>query len=172
MTMVERGSDMDVHPGGPLQVFDTALGRIGVLICYDVEFPLLGRRLMELGVQILLAPSYTEGASGYWRVRIGAMARALEGQCITLHAPCLHDGNACVAMGGATGAAGIFGPPDLGFPDDGVIALGEMGKPGWVVADIAADAVDHVRQQGRVRNFDHWSKQLERLQPTISSAAE
>jgi hypothetical protein len=58
-----------------------------VLICYDAEFPLLGRALMEAGVEILLVPSCTEALSGYWRVRVGAMARALEGQCVVVHAP-------------------------------------------------------------------------------------
>ena len=74
MTMVER--DIAVVPGAPLQVFDTTLGRVGVLICYDGEFPDLGRALVDAGVQIILAPSFTKAVSGYWRVRIGAMARA------------------------------------------------------------------------------------------------
>jgi predicted amidohydrolase len=64
MTRFER-EQWDVVPGGPLKVFDTRLGRIGVLICYDAEFPLLGRALMEAGVEILLVPSCTEALSGY-----------------------------------------------------------------------------------------------------------
>src|SRR5690606_20895025 len=38
MTRFER-EQWGVSPGGPLRLFDTALGRIGVLICYDSEFP-------------------------------------------------------------------------------------------------------------------------------------
>ncbi len=62
---------------GPLTLFDTALGRIGVLICYDCEFPLLARHLTEAGADLLLIPSATETVGGYSRVRIGAMAGCL-----------------------------------------------------------------------------------------------
>jgi hypothetical protein len=41
-----------------------ALGRIGVLICYDAEFPLLGRALVEAGAEILLVPSCTDALAG------------------------------------------------------------------------------------------------------------
>ncbi len=78
MTRFEA-EEWDVIPGNGLQVFDTALGKIGILICYDSEFPLLGRALTDC--DIICVPSVTETLAGYWRVRIGAMARALENQC-------------------------------------------------------------------------------------------
>lgn len=53
MTMFER-DPWDVTGGCPLKVFDTELGKIGILICYDSEFPLLGRALAD--VDILLVP--------------------------------------------------------------------------------------------------------------------
>ena len=86
MTRFEREA-MDVVAGAGLSLFETALGRIGVLICYDSEFPLLGRALAEAGAEIILAPSATEMEAGFTRVRVGAMARALENQCICVHAP-------------------------------------------------------------------------------------
>jgi predicted amidohydrolase len=110
------------------QVFDTALGRIGVLICYDAEFPLLGRALIEAGVEILLVPSCTEALSGYWRVRIGAMARALEGQCVVVHSPTVGPAPWSPAVDMNTGAAAIYGPPDLGFPETGVLAEGDAER--------------------------------------------
>jgi len=162
MTMGER-VELDVHPGGPLRVFDTGLGRIGVLICYDVEFPLLARTLIEAKVEIILTPSCTEKLSGYWRVRVGAMARALEGQCIVVHSPTVGDADWCAVASGNTGAAAIYGPPDLGFPETGVLAEGKMNQPGWVYADIPQDAVAKVRSDGRVRNFAHWVEQADRV---------
>src|SRR6056297_4041318 len=81
MTRFER-EDWDVVPGGPLTLFDTTLGKIGILICYDAEFPLLGRALAE--AEILLVPSVTEALAGHSRVRIGARARALENQCVSV----------------------------------------------------------------------------------------
>ena len=158
MTMDER-EEMHVHSGAPLQVFDTVLGRIGILICYDSEFPLLARALAETGVEILLVPSFTETLAGYWRVRIGAMARALEGQCVTVQSPCIGDAPGCPAMGATTGAGAIYGPPDLGFPPTGVLAEGALNHPGWVYADLPENAVAQVRAKGHVRNFAHWQEQ-------------
>ncbi|TAD95903.1 MAG: GNAT family N-acetyltransferase, partial [Bacteroidetes bacterium] len=45
--------------GSKLGVFDTDCGRIGILICYDVEFPELSRLYAEEGVEILFVPFLT-----------------------------------------------------------------------------------------------------------------
>ncbi len=71
-----------VHRSGVegLKAFETSIGKLGILICYDNEFPMLGRRLAEMGVELVLAPSCTDTLAGSYRVRIGAQARALENQ--------------------------------------------------------------------------------------------
>ena len=158
MTRFER-DDWGVAGAGPLRVFDTDLGRIGILICYDCEFPLLARALVEAGVELLLVPSCTEAREGYWRVRIGAMARALEGQCVAVMASLV---GLCPQIYGVeenTGAGGVFGPPDRGFPADGVLALGEMDRPGWTHARVSRDAIADVRADGHVLNMAHWVEQ-------------
>jgi N-carbamoylputrescine amidase len=43
--------------GRELPVFDTQLGRIGVLVCYDIWFPEAARTLALKGAQILCVPS-------------------------------------------------------------------------------------------------------------------
>ncbi|MEH6752071.1 MAG: carbon-nitrogen hydrolase family protein [Paracoccaceae bacterium] len=144
---------------GPLRVFDTDLGRIGILICYDSEFPLLARDLMERGVEILLVPSCTEALEGYWRVRIGAMARALEGQCVTVMSSLVGKQPRLYAVEENTGTGGIFGPPDRGFPPTGVIAEGKLNRPGWTYATVDLAAVRDVRADGHVLNLSHWSEQ-------------
>jgi predicted amidohydrolase len=63
MTPFER--DWGISGGAAPNVFATALGRIGVAICYDSEFPLLVRALAEAGAEIVLIPSCTEFVSGY-----------------------------------------------------------------------------------------------------------
>jgi predicted amidohydrolase len=161
MTRFEREA-WDVVPGGPLRAFDTALGRIGVLICYDAEFPLLGRALMEAGVEILLVPSCTEALSGYWRVRVGAMARALEGQCVVVHAPVVGPADWSPAVDLNTGAAAIYGPPDLGFPATGVLAEGALNVPGWVTAELDRAAIARVRRDGAVLGHAHWPESARR----------
>jgi predicted amidohydrolase len=169
MTRFER-EEWNVVPGGPLRVFDTALGRIGVLICYDAEFPLLGRALMEAGVEILLVPSCTEALSGYWRVRVGAMARALEGQCVVVHAPVVGPADWSPAVDLNTGAAAIYGPPDLGFPETGVLAEGALNVPGWIMAQVDRAAIARVRRDGAVLGHAHWPESASRAEVSLPCA--
>ncbi|QFT57682.1 C-N hydrolase family amidase [Sulfitobacter sp. THAF37] len=150
----------DVVPGNALQVFDTALGKIGILICYDSEFPLLGRALTDC--DIICVPSVTEALAGYWRVRIGAMARALENQCITAMSSVVGEGDWSDALGTSFGAGGIFAPPDVGFPPTGVLAVGELNAPGWTYAEVDLGQVAHVRRDGVVLNRRHWNGQIGR----------
>lgn len=164
MTRWER-DPMDCHGGAPLVLMDTALGKIGVLICYDSEFPLLGRALIEAGAEILLVPSATESLAGYSRVRIGAMARALEGQCVAAHAPTQGDARWNEVVDANTGAAAIYGPPDKGFPPTGILAEGAFDTPGWVTAQVDLDAIREVRRDGHVLNKAHWGEQLDRVGP-------
>lgn len=166
MTRFER-EDWDVVPGQGLSVFDSALGRIGVLICYDSEFPLLGRALAEAGCEILLVPSATETLAGFTRVRVGGMARALENQCAVVHSPVVGIAEWCGGMEENTGRAAIYGPPDRGWPATGILAEGGMGAPGWTYADIALEAVREVRADGGVLNFRHWAEQENRLSVSL-----
>lgn len=156
MTRFER-EVWHVQGGDPLQVFDTAIGRIGILICYDSEFPLLGRALSACDV--VLVPSCTEALAGYWRVRIGAMARALENQCVTVMASLVGTAPWSEAVDVSTGAGGVFCPPDTGFPATGVLALGALNQPGWTYADVDLKAITAVRENGIVLGRSHWSDQ-------------
>lgn len=159
MTRFER-EEWGVVAGGPLQLFDTALGRIGILICYDSEFPLLGRAMAE--ADLILVPSCTEALTGYSRVRIGSMARALENQCVTVMSSTVGRCDWSEAVDENTGMGGIFGPPDTGFPATGVIAEGHLNQPGWTYADVDLDRIAHVRADGVVLNRRHWDDQTGR----------
>lgn len=156
MTRFER-EEWGIAAGGPLKLFDTALGKIGVLICYDSEFPLLGRALAE--ADILLVPSCTEALAGYWRVRIGAMARALENQCVAAMSSITGENPWSEAVDANTGMGGIFGPPDKGFPGTGVLAEGVLNQPGWTYAEADLASIAAVRADGHVLNRRHWAEQ-------------
>jgi predicted amidohydrolase len=162
MTRFER-EEWDIAPGAALKLFETALGRIGILICYDAEFPLIARALVSEGAEILLVPACTRSMQGYWRVRIAAMARALEGQCVVVQASALSDAEWLAAAGKAVGAAGIYAPPDLSFPEDGVIAAGKLDAPGWVYGEATLEAIREVRHAGTVLTLRHWEEQDARL---------
>lgn len=158
MTRFER-EEWGIAAGRNLRLFRTELGLMGVTICYDSEFPLISRALVEEGAELLLVPSCTDALHGYWRVRIGAQARALEGQCYAVHAPTVGEAAWSEAVDANRGAAGVYGPPDLGFPDDGVVAIGKLDQPSWVMAEVDLDRVRTVRAEGRVLNVDHWPEQ-------------
>ncbi|MBV7396627.1 carbon-nitrogen hydrolase family protein [Mameliella sediminis] len=156
MTRFER-EEWHIAPGGPLRVFDTVLGRIGILICYDSEFPLLGRALSE--VDILLVPSVTEALTGHSRVRIGAQARALEAQCVAVMSSVVGEADWSEAIDVSVGRGAIFGPPDTGFPATGIFAEGALNVPGWTYADVDMAAIAEVRRNGVVLNRLHWQDQ-------------
>lgn len=156
MTRFER-EVWNVVPGGPLQVFDTALGKIAILICYDAEFPLLGRALSD--AEILLVPSCTEALAGHTRVRIGAMARALEQQCVVAMSSTVGSAKWSEAVDENCGKGGVFGPPDRGFPDTGVFAQGALNAPEWCLATIDLGTIADVRADGIVLNRTHWDEQ-------------
>ena len=167
MTRFER-EEWGVIGGNALQVFDTAIGKIGILICYDSEFPLLGRALAECDV--ICVPSVTETLAGYWRVRIGSMARALENQCITAMSSVVGKADWSEALGQSYGAGGIFCPPDRGFPPTGILGMREVNAPGWTVADADLAQVAEVRADGIVLNRRDWQDQIGRDGKAINVA--
>lgn len=159
MTRFERES-WDVRGGAPLTVFDTALGKLGILICYDAEFPLLGHALAE--ADVILVPSCTDALAGYTRVRVGARARALENQCFTVMSSTVGTVDWSPAVDENTGCGGIFCPPDLGLPADGIVAEGRLNAPGWTFASLDLALTERVRRDGAVLNAAHWGEQVGR----------
>ena len=145
-----------VAPGALPRVFDTPWGRIGIAICYDVEFPTLVRAQVEQGAWLILAPSCTDSLHGFNRVRLSARARALENQCFVAVAPTVGFAPALATLDENHGYAAVFGPVDRGFPADGIIARGTLDQPAWLFADLDSTHLDAVREDGAVRNFRDW----------------
>ncbi|MEL6188791.1 MAG: carbon-nitrogen hydrolase family protein [Myxococcota bacterium] len=76
-----RFSESDrTTPGSELVVADTALGRIGLTICYDLRFPELFLALADAGAEVILVPSAFTVPTGadHWEVLL--RARAIETQ--------------------------------------------------------------------------------------------
>ena len=158
MTRFER-EQWGISAGEVLKVFDTTLGRLAITICYDVEFPLLARAQVEAGATLILAPSCTDTVAGYWRVRLGAQARALENQCAVVQASLVGEAPWSPAVDVNVGAAGIYTPPDRGLPDDGVLAVGAWNRPQWLYAEVDPRRLEAVRADGQVFNHRDWSHQ-------------
>ncbi len=153
--------------GGEAQpVIETPLGRIGVAICYDSEFPLIARRLVNAGAEVICVPSCTDALAGYYRVRIGCQARALENQCYVVQAPTVGSAPWSIVLDENIGAAAVYGPPDRGFPADGIVAMGELNQAQWVYAELDCELVATVRSDGNVLGHRDWDADAHVLPPT------
>ncbi len=146
-----------------LKAFETPIGRLGILICYDNEFPMLGRKLAELGVDLVLAPSCTDTLAGAYRVRIGAQARALENQYAVLSSPTAGEAPWSPAVDENRGRAALYVPSDYGMPASGIIAESEsdaVTESTLLIADIDLAAVARLRTEGQVATRRDWPEQF------------
>jgi predicted amidohydrolase len=149
-----------ISAGNELKCFDTDFGKIAINICYDSEFPLLARKQVERGVNLILAPSCTDTLAGYHRVKIGCQARALENQCYVVQASLVGSAPWSEAVDVNVGAAAIYTPVDRGFPDNGILTIGNLNAVQWVIGEIDLAQCSKVREQGQVFNYRDWPKQL------------
>ncbi|MFW7380159.1 MAG: GNAT family N-acetyltransferase [Oligoflexus sp.] len=151
LTKVEEKSWI-MTGGDTLRVFDTDAGKIGILICYDVEFPELARIQNQLGMKILFVPFWTDTKNGYLRVQRCAQARAIENECY-------------VAISGSVGnlpkvdnaeiqyaQSAVYSPSDFAFPHDAVIAETSPNTEMTLIVDLDMDKLDRLRYEGSVRN--------------------
>jgi predicted amidohydrolase len=149
-----------IQPGDEIKVFTTPWGPVGIAICYDSEFPLIARQQVERGAKLILVPSCTDTYAGYNRVRIGCQARALENQCYVVMSPIVGQIDWSAAQEIYIGAAGIYTPPDVGFPGNGVLVQGELNADQTIIATLELSKVDHVREYGQVLNHRDWELQV------------
>lgn len=149
-----------INSGEELKCFDTEYGRIAINICYDSEFPMLARKQVEAGANLILVPSCTDTLAGYHRVKIGCQARALENQCYVVQSPTVGEAPWSESVDVNIGAAAVYTPVDRSFPDNGILAIGELNAVQWVMAEISLSACETVRQQGQVFNYRDWPLQM------------
>lgn len=136
-----------------LSVFETKWGKFGIQTCYDVEFGIGSKLLCEAGTEVIFAPSCTETLKGATRVHVGARARALENQCYVVVSQTIGNAVWSPAVDINYGYAAIYSTPDLGFPDDGIVEMGEPQKNMWLFAELEMEKIHEVRKNGSVLNF-------------------
>ena len=147
-----------IEPGDVLRVFAHDGLRLGVAVCYDIEFPLPVRAQCEAGARLLLVPSCTDTAAGATRVRVGCLARALENRCFVAQAVTAGQAPWSPALDVNTGEAAVYAPMDAGLPDDGVLAS-SAGDAEWTVATLDFDALQASRARAQVANDRDWPGQ-------------
>ena len=138
--------------GTRLQVFDTDPTRIGILICYDIEFPELGRILIERGIDILFVLYWTDTKNGYQRVCTCAQARAVENEIYVVITGSVGNLPKVENMDIQYSQSAIFTPSDFAFPHDSVAAEATPNTEMSLIADLDLDELMELREQGSVRN--------------------
>ncbi len=146
--------------GNKLHSFDTDCGKIGILICYDSEFPELSRILADDGMDILFVPFLTDTQNGYSRVRNCAQARAIENECYVAIAgsvgnlPKVHNMDIQYAQ------SMVFTPCDFSFPANGIKAEATPNTEMILIADCDIDLLRNLNQFGAVKNLRDRRKDL------------
>jgi predicted amidohydrolase len=158
MTRFEK-EQWGISGGGALKIHDLGFAKIGIAICYDIEFPLIAHAMAKAGADLVLAPSCTDTMAGANRVHIGARARALENQIYVAVAPTVGEAPWSPAVDRNIGWAAAYSAPDVGLPDDGVLARGELNRPGWVMADLDFQRLRSARRHAQVFTARDWDGQ-------------
>lgn len=125
-----------IKGGSDIKVFDTDCGKIGIQICYDVEFPEPSRILAEEGMQILFVPFMTDTQHAYNRVRFCAQARAVENECYVAIAGCIGNLPKVNNMDLQYAQSCVFTPSDFAFPVTGIKAESTPNTEMVVIADV------------------------------------
>ncbi|APZ47269.1 carbon-nitrogen hydrolase [Polaribacter reichenbachii] len=146
--------------GNELKTFDTDCGKIGVLICYDSEFPELSRLLADEGMDILFIPFLTDTQNGYSRVRHCAQARAIENECYVAIAGSVGNLPKVNNMDIQYAQSMVFTPCDFSFPANGIKAEATTNTEMILIADVDLDLLKDLNKFGSVRNLKDRRKDI------------
>lgn len=146
--------------GNDIRIFDSDIGKIGILVCYDVEFPELARNLVDKGMTILFVPFWTDTKNAYLRVRRCAQARAIENECYVAISGSVGNLPRVENMDIQYSQSAIFTPSDFAFPHDAIAAEATPNTEMTLMVDLDLDLLKELRQQGSVQNIRSRRKDL------------
>lgn len=131
--------------GEDICVVNTRLGCVGLMICYDNEFPEISRALAQRGAEIILSPTANMMPNSD-RQQLQVRARAIDNQCFV----------ACVNRSGVEDELHYCGNSLVAGPDGEVLGL--LGiEVGILVVDIDLRRID------QSRNHQNYIKDLRKL---------
>jgi len=131
----------------------TDCGPIGVMICYDSEFPEIARHLTNQGALLLFVPFCTDERRGYLRVRYCCHARAVENQCYVITSGVVGNLPNVENMDVHYAESAILTPSDFPFARDGVAADTAPNTETIAIADLSLDDLLTSRRSGVVQNL-------------------
>lgn len=137
--------------GRHLAMIDTPKAKVGVLICYDSEFPEAARYLADQGVELLFVPYCTDDRQGYLRVRLCCQARAIEHQIYVAVTGGVGNLRGVPGLDAHYGQAAVFTPSDFSFARDGVQAEADANVEALLVTELDLDKLHRARTYGSVR---------------------
>jgi len=143
----------NIKGGNRVDAIDTDCGPIGVLVCYDAEFPELPRHLADQGVLLLFVPFCTDERRGYLRVRYCCHARAIENQIYVITSGVVGNLPNVENMDIHYAESCILTPCDFAFARDGIAADTAANTETIAFADLRLSDLRVARQQGATRNF-------------------
>jgi predicted amidohydrolase/GNAT superfamily N-acetyltransferase len=145
--------DWVIEGGDEFKVFDTDAGRVAIMICYDIEFPELGRMAAEQEVDIICVPFWTDTKNGYLRVRHCAQARAIENECYVVITGSVGNLPKVENLDIQYAQSSVFSPSDFGFPHDAVMAETTANTEMIMFSDMDLEKLTLVRSEGSVTNL-------------------
>ena len=159
-----------MNAGNRIRVFDTDCGKIGIMVCYDVEFPEYSRLLADQGMNILFVPFLTDTQNGYTRVRHCAMARAIECECYVAIAGAVGNLAKVNNMDIQYAQSALFTPSDFSFPTTGIKAEATPNTEMTMIVDINLDLLKTLHNNGSVHAMRDRRNDLYRLELLRSDA--
>lgn len=153
-----------IEGGDNVDVIETDCGPVGVLICYDAEFPELARRQADQGALLLLVPFCTDDRRGYLRVRYCCHARAIENQVHVVMAGVVGNLPNVENMDIHYAESAVLTPCDMPFARDGIAAEAPPNVETIVIADLSLDDLLAARRDGAVRNLADRRHDLYRVE--------
>lgn len=143
----------NIKGGDALEAIPTDCGPIGVLICYDTEFPETGRHLVDQGAMIVFVPFCTDERQGYLRVRYCSQALAVQNQCYVVLSGTVGNLPDVENMDINYAESCILTPCDFPFARDGIAAEAAANTETICFADLHLDTLHQSRHSGTVQNL-------------------
>ncbi|MET0785746.1 MAG: carbon-nitrogen hydrolase family protein [Paenisporosarcina sp.] len=147
-------SEWGISPGESLRIFDTPKGKVALLTCYDIEFPEVVRMVRGMGADVIFSPSCTDNRHGFNRVRYTSHARTIENQVYVVTTGTVGSLPNVDFMRGNFGEAAVITPNDIPFPQDGILAKGEINNDMVITADLDLSLLYEVREHGSVTTWN------------------
>lgn len=143
----------NIKGGQSAEVISTDCGPIGVMICYDSEFPEVARHLADQGAMLLFVPFCTDERRGFLRVRYCSHARAIENQCYVILSGVVGNLPNVENMDIHYAESCILTPCDFAFARDGIAADTAPNTETIAFADLNLSDLRVARSEGTVRNL-------------------